>query len=97
MIMTILEGQVAKENWAILEQAYKQGAERGERGLVRSYLIHGLKEPDVWRILTIWSSREALEAMRQSAQTPTGVLMFRSANSEPTLSVYDIAQEIVLK
>jgi hypothetical protein len=25
------------------------------------------------------------------------VLMFRSANSEPTLSVYDIAQEIVLK
>ena len=93
MVMTILEGRVAKENWPTLEQAYQRGAEHEELGLVRSYLIHALKETDLWRIITIWSSREALDAMRKSAETPTGVLMFRSAHTEPLLSVYEIAQQ----
>ncbi len=94
MVMTILEGRVAKENWPALEEAYQKGADHEEPGLVRSYLIHSMKEADLWRILTVWSSREALEAMRQSAETPLGVLMFRRAHSEPTLAVYDIAQQI---
>ena len=94
MIMTILEGRVTRENWLALENAYQHGVEKEEPGLVRSYLIHAVKEPEMWRILTIWSSRDALEAMRQTTETPTGVLMFRSAHSEPTLSLYEIAQEI---
>ena len=95
MVMTILEGRLSEENWPALEEAYKRGAEHQELGLVRSYLIHSLKESDLWRILTIWSSREALEAMRKTAETPTGVLMFRSAGIVPTLSVYDIIEEII--
>lgn len=95
MIMTILEGRVAEENWPALEQAFRKGSELMEPGLVRSYLIHAIKESDLWRILTIWTSREALDAMRRSAETPTGVLMFRSAHSEPVLSVYDLVQEII--
>ena len=97
MIMTILEGRVTKENCPALEQAFKQGAEHEEPGLVRSYLIHALKESDLWRILTIWRSREALDEMRKSTETPTGVLMFRKAHAEPVLSVYDIAQEIKIE
>jgi hypothetical protein len=97
MIMTILEGRVAKENWPALEQAYREGAQQAEPGLVHSYLIHALKEPDLWRILTIWSSHEALEAMRQLVETPRGVLMFRRAQCEPTLAVYEIAQQIMVE
>jgi len=94
MIMTILEGRVSKENWTAFEQAYRKGSEHQEPGLVQSYLIHATKESDLWRILTIWSSREALDTMRQSNETPRGVLMFRSAHSEPVLSVFDIVQQI---
>ncbi len=94
MVMTILEGRVSKENWPALEQAYQQAAEHKEPGLVGSYLIQARKESDLWRILTIWSSREALDEMRKSAKTPTGVLIFRSAHSEPALSVYDIIEQI---
>ncbi|HSB66296.1 MAG TPA: antibiotic biosynthesis monooxygenase [Anaerolineales bacterium] len=97
MIMTILEGRVAKENWPALEQVYKKGAQEEQPGLVRSYLIHSIKESDLWRILTIWTSREALEAMRRSTETPAGVLMFRTAQSEPVLTIYEIAQEIIQK
>ncbi len=94
MVMTILEGRVAKENWPALEQAYQEASQHREPGLEQSYLIHAIKDSDLWRILTIWTSREALDEMRKSAETPRGVLIFRSAHSEPVLSVYDIVQQI---
>jgi heme-degrading monooxygenase HmoA len=97
MIMTILEGQVANQNWSKLEQAYQEGSQHNEPGLVQSFLIHSTKETDLWRIVTLWSSREALDAMRRSNETPRGVLMFRQANSEPSLSVFEVVQQIIPK
>jgi quinol monooxygenase YgiN len=97
MVMTILEARVIKENWSALEQAFKDGSSHPEAGLEHSYLVRAAKDPDLWRILTIWSSREALDVMRRSVDTPLGVLMFRSANSEPVLSVYDIVEQIALQ
>lgn len=94
MVMTILEARVSQENWAALEQAYQQGAQHRDPGLVQSFLIHSPKEDELWRILTVWQSREALEAMRKSNETPRGVLMFRSAKAEPVLSIFDIIQQI---
>jgi heme-degrading monooxygenase HmoA len=95
--MTILEGQVANQNWSKLEQAYQEGSQHNEPGLVQSFLIHSMKETDLWRIVTLWSSREALDAMRRSNETPRGVLMFRQANSEPSLSVFEVVQQIIPK
>jgi heme-degrading monooxygenase HmoA len=97
MVMTILEGHVSNENWSALEQAYQKGSEQQEPGLVKSYLIHSTKDPNLWRILTIWQSRAALAEVRKSVETPLGVLMFRSAHSEPMLSVFDIVQQITLE
>ena len=94
MVMTILEARVAKENWAALEQAFLQAAQYHDAGLVKSFLTHSLKEPDLWRIMSIWESREALEKMRASGETPRGVLMFRSAQAEPSLSIFEIAQQL---
>lgn len=94
MVMTILEARVTKENWAALEQAYQQGAQHRDAGLEQSFLIHSSKEADLWRILTVWQNQEALDAMRNSGKTPLGVLMFRSANAEPVLSVFQVVQHI---
>jgi len=95
MVMTILEAHVSRENWTALEQTYRQSAQIKEPGLVQLFLIHHSKETDLWRILTVWQSQEALDAMRGSGETPRGVLMFRSTKAEPTLSVFQIAQQIV--
>jgi heme-degrading monooxygenase HmoA len=94
MVMTILEARVTIENWPALEQAFQQGAQYHDAGLEQSFLIHGIKDPDLWRILTVWESREALDKMRSSGETPRGVLMFRSANAEPTLSIFEISHHI---
>jgi quinol monooxygenase YgiN len=94
MVMTILEGHVSTENWSTLEQAYQEASKQKESGLVQSYLNHSIKEPEVWRIITLWRNREALDEMRKSTETPRGVLIFHGANSEPGLSVFEVAQQI---
>lgn len=94
MVMTILEAHVTKENWAALEQAFQLAAQDRDPGLVQSFLSHSTKDADLWRILTVWTSREALDAMRRTKETPRGVLIFRSANAEPVLSIFEIVQQI---
>jgi hypothetical protein len=94
MIMTILEAHVSQANWVALEQEYQQGIQHRDAGLEQSFLIHGSKETDLWRILTVWRSQEALDEMRSSGETPRGVLMFRAANAEPILSVFEIVHHL---
>jgi len=90
MVITILEAQVAPDNVAVLEAAYKQGIERLDAGITQTFLVRSAKDSRAWRIITVWESRDALEQMRRSGETPRGVLMFRTADAEPVLSVFDV-------
>jgi quinol monooxygenase YgiN len=90
MVITILEAQVAPDYVAALEAAYRQGIEQLDAGIVETFLLRAAKETHLWRIITVWESRAALEAMRQSGQTPRGVVMFRAARAEPELSIFEV-------
>ena len=93
MVLTILEATVAPDRVADLQAAFRAAAGHVPPGLIRSHLIASTTDPTRWRIETLWSSRDALAAMRQ-AGTPAGVLMFRAAGAEPSLGVYDVAATI---
>ncbi len=90
MVITILEAQVAPEKAALLEGAFKQGIENLDAGIAQTFLLRSSKDGSQWRIVTVWQSREALDAMRRSGETPRGVLMFRAAEAEPTLTVFEV-------
>jgi hypothetical protein len=94
MVMTILEAHVAQKDWAALERAFQEGARHQDAGLVQSFLVHSTNYVELWRIITIWSSREALDAMRRSGEVPRGVQMFHSAHAEPVLTIFEVAQHI---
>ncbi len=89
MVITTLEARVPPEKWQALEQAYKEAIVALERGMVETFLLHSVKELAVWQIVTVWESRAALDEMRNSGQTPRGVLIFRAAGAEPTLAIFD--------
>jgi heme-degrading monooxygenase HmoA len=90
MIVTVLEALVPPGGADALQAAYAAaGAEPLPPGLVRTELLRDAREPARWRIQTWWASRAALDAMR-SAGTPAGVLMFRAAGAEPTLSIFEV-------
>ncbi|MFL5620365.1 MAG: antibiotic biosynthesis monooxygenase family protein [Gemmatimonadaceae bacterium] len=93
MVLTILEATVAPERASDLEMAFRAAGTETPPGLVRSLLVCSASDGTRWRIETLWTSRDALAAMRQ-AGTPAGVLMFRAAGAEPSLSIYDVVATI---
>lgn len=93
-VITILEARVSPENWDALEKAFKAGTELLPPQLVQSFLTHNAKDPTLWRIISVWRSREALEEMRRTEETPAGILMFRAAGAEPSLSLFDVIVQV---
>lgn len=92
MVLTVLEAHVAADKAAALEQQFTDGIKQLDAGIVQTSLLHSSADPTLWRIETLWESREVLAAMRQ-AGTPRGVLMFRAAEAEPALSVFQVVAE----
>jgi quinol monooxygenase YgiN len=91
MVMTILEAEVAPERWEALRTSYEARARLPESGaIVESFLVQSSEDDSTWRIVTIWRDREALDAMRGSGETPTGVLIFRDADAEPRLTIFTV-------
>lgn len=87
--MTILEGIVPQEMASRLKEKFERILKEKPDSIVKTYLIQDLKNTDIWRLITVWRSREALDEMRKQG-TPAGVLVFRSVGAEPTLSIYEI-------
>ncbi len=91
MVMTMLEAQVQAQNVARLKSAYEAALRELEPGIVETFLASDVRNPTVWRIMTVWKDRQALDAMRSTGQTPRGVLIFREASAEPSLSILEVA------
>ena len=91
-VMTILEAQVELDMIPALQAAYRNGVEHGlPPQMTQSFLVQSANDKKLWRIISIWKSRAALEEMRHSMETPEGILMFRAAGAEPKLSIFEVA------
>ncbi|HSJ31816.1 MAG TPA: antibiotic biosynthesis monooxygenase [Longimicrobiales bacterium] len=90
MVMTVLEAQVLPDRVMELEEAYREGTSEIPPEIVETFLVREMGEPARFRIVTVWTSRDALDAMRQSGVTPRGVQIFQSIGAAPVLSVHDV-------
>jgi hypothetical protein len=94
-IITILEARVNEQKWDTLQNAYRALKENPSALMpLQSFLAQMKEEPTLWRIITIWESMEVLRKMKSSGETPAGVLVFRQADAEPTLSIFEAREEI---
>ncbi len=92
MILTQLEGIVDPQAWDTLRQAFRDSLQQLPDAIVESHLVQDQTEPRRWRIQTLWRSPQALQAYRAAVETPAGVLMFRKAGVEPTLTICDVRE-----
>jgi heme-degrading monooxygenase HmoA len=90
MVITILEAHVPPEQSAALEQTFRASGAQLPPQMAETFLIRGTDDPTLWRGVSVWRSRQALDEYRRSVQTPGGVLMFRAVGAEPTLSIFDV-------
>lgn len=93
MVMTVLEGRIDPKKSMALKAAYISGIDNLPPQIHQMCLVNSLIDPTLWQIITIWRSNEALEEMKRYG-TPSGVLMFRAAGVEPTLTQFEVASYI---
>ena len=95
MVLTVLEASVAPDRVDDLRRAFEETRTTPQPPfIVRSFLLQSDRDPSVWRIMTVFRSREELEAMRASGQTPRGVAMFREAGAEPTFALFQVVDQL---
>jgi len=95
MVLTVLEARVQPRRVPDLLRAFEEAKISAVPPFIlRSFLLRSDQDPDVWRIMTVFRSREELDAMRASGQTPRAVAMFRAAGAEPTFSLFNIADQL---
>jgi len=92
VIITMLEARVHEEQVSGLVDSFDASGELPS-AIVESFLIR-VSDSDLWRIVTVWKSREALDEYRTSVDTPGGVLIFRSAGAEPSLTVSEVSAHL---
>lgn len=90
MVITILEAHVEAERWSDFQNGFKERTNQLPPQMLQTFLLQDTADKTLWRIVSVWKSREALEEMRNSGETPTGVIMFRSAGAEPKLSIFNV-------
>jgi hypothetical protein len=88
--MTVLEARVSPDRADELKRIYA-GAGPLPPQLLQTVLVQNSVDPMIWRGISMWRSREALEEYRRSVSTPTGIMIFRSVGAEPTVSMWEVA------
>ena len=81
MVVTMLEARVSEEQAAGLVDDFGGVGDALPPFIVESFLLHAA-ESDLWKIVTVWASRDGLDEYRAAVETPEGVRMFRSAGAE---------------
>ena len=92
MIITQLEARVSPEKLNALQAAFDRGVQHLPAAIEQSFLVQDRTDQDVWRVITIWKSQEALQGYRQSVETPEGIVMFREVGAEPTLTISEVVR-----
>jgi hypothetical protein len=89
MVVTMLEARVPDDHAGALIGEYRAAGDALPSVIVETFLLHAAGS-DLWRIVTVWASRAALDEYRRSVETPAGILMFRAAGAEPSLTIFDV-------
>jgi quinol monooxygenase YgiN len=83
MILITMEAQVGPELEPRLIRAFNHAMNNHPPGVVQSLLTRDAQEPTIWRILTIWESREMLEAHYKSGAIMPSAHVFHLAELVP--------------
>ena len=94
MLVTTLDANVATEKWDELRTKFKHMAENIPDQIVETMLMQNPKEPDSWKVITVWRGREEFAEYRKSLANPVpeGIALFRSVGSEPVPAFYEVLE-----
>jgi len=90
--MTVVEGRISTARTREFLSMYASVRNQVKPpGWKRSMPLHHTSEEDLFRISTLWDSREALEEMRKNSEVPFAVQIFRTHGAEPTVRIFEVS------
>jgi len=90
-VMTVVEGRIPKPKMREFQAMYASVRDQAKPpGWKRSMLLHDPENEGLYRISTLWESREALEEMRRSTKVPFAVQIFRTHGAEPNVRIFEV-------
>ncbi|GAP17058.1 hypothetical protein [Levilinea saccharolytica] len=92
MYVSILSGQVVKDNWVRLEEAYAKAIRHPPEGLLESFLIQDSESRTLWQIVSVWRSQEAYELGHEMKVTDTCTQLFCDAGSTPVRTAHRVSR-----
>jgi hypothetical protein len=93
-IMTVLEARVEPDRWAALQGSYDAATGQLPSQMKDTFPVQSTADPAIWRVISVWRSRGALEEYRRSVATPGGVLIFRAAGAEPSVAILEVVANV---
>jgi quinol monooxygenase YgiN len=90
MVMTILEARVDAHRATEVEPVFRKGTAELPPEIVSTWLIRDSKDPELYRLCTVWRDRASLMAMRASGEKPKGVQMFEQVGATASLTIADV-------
>ncbi|MDG4892716.1 hypothetical protein P9272_03835 [Mesorhizobium sp. WSM4976] len=88
-VISIVEGDVALEQIPALIEAYKNLIDSGlPPSIVQSFLVQ--RSHDHVAIITVWRTREDLQAMIDSGGEPVARRLIREAGGQPQANFHDV-------
>src|SRR5207247_9071445 len=97
-VMTVVEGKIPKTKTHEFLAMYASVRDLAKPpGWKRSMLLRDTKEEGLYRISTLWDSREALEQMRKNTPVPFAVQLFRTHGADTNVRIFDLHFELHAK
>jgi len=90
MIVEILEGRVTSERWDIFLEAYRKKLKTIPTQLVQNFLIQDINDDTLWRIISIWRDKQALDEALSKKIINTCAAIYEEVGVEPTYRIYAI-------
>jgi quinol monooxygenase YgiN len=88
-LLAIYELNPSAEQRDALRKAYASVLRQGTPPeVLHSFLISGEPDATTWRLVVVWSSREAFESYYQAGVPHPGLAILRAAGCEARLSVF---------
>src|SRR5207247_9869936 len=89
-VMTVVEGKIPKAKTHEFLAMYASVRDQAKPpGWKRAMLLRDTKEEGLYRISTLWDSREALEQRRKNTAVPFAVQIFRTHGAEPNVRIVE--------
>src|SRR3989441_13271585 len=90
-VMTVVEGKIPNTKTSEFLAMYASVKDQPKPpGWKRSMLLHDTSEEGLYRMSTLWESREALEQMRRNSRVPFAVQTFIPLGSEPNVRIFEV-------